>query len=60
MALGMNFRNCVSLLAPVPGLLVYLGIDVKLGQEGLDIILVIDVQKASLEVLSEGQILVAI
>ena len=49
----MYVDNCGSICAPVPGLLVSLGIDVELGQEGLDIILVLDVQKARIEVLSE-------
>ena len=56
----MHFDNCGSLLAPVPGLLFYLGIDVELGQEGSDITLVIDGQKTRLELLSESQLLVAV
>ena len=52
MNLGMHFDNCGSLCAPVPGLLVSLGIYVELGQEVLDITLVIDGHKASLEVIS--------
>ena len=60
MELGINFNNCGSLHAPVPGLPIYLDIDVEFGQEGLDITLVIGGQKASLEVLSEGQLLVSI
>ena len=58
MALGIHFENCGDLRAHVPGLLFYLGIDVELGQEGLDITLVLDGQKSTPEVLSEGQILV--
>ena len=54
----MNFGNCGSLRAPVLGLLVSLGMDVELGQEGLDIALVLDEQKDVLEVLSEDQLLV--
>ena len=42
MALGMNFDSFGSLCAHVPGLLVSLGIDVELGQEGLDIALILD------------------
>ena len=57
LALGMHFDNCGSLRAPVLGLLIYLGIDVELGQRGLDKILVRDGHKSSLEVLSEGQLL---
>ena len=33
-ALGMQFENCGSLCAPVPGILISLGIDVELKQEG--------------------------
>ena len=54
----MKFVNCGSIYAPVPGLLVSLDIDVELVQEGLDITLVLDGHKASLEVLSEGQIII--
>ena len=43
----MHFDNFVSPCAPVPVLLVYLGIDVELGQEGLYITLVLDGKKAS-------------
>ena len=60
MALGMHIENCGSLRAPVLGLLVSLGIDVELGQEGLYINLVLDVQKTRLELFSEGQLLVAV
>ena len=56
----MYVDNCGSICAPVPGLLVSLGIDVELGQEGLDNNLVIYGQKSILEVLSEGQILVVV
>ena len=58
MDLGIHFDNCGSLRDPVMGLLSSLGIDDELGQENLDINLVLDVQKASIEVLREGQILV--
>ena len=53
-ALGIHFDNCGSLHAPAPGLLVYLCVYVGLGQEGLDITLVFDGQKARL-MLSEGE-----
>ena len=56
----MNFGNFGSLRAPILGLLVSLGIDVELGQEGLDIAFVLDEQKDVLEVLSEDQLLVAV
>ena len=51
MALGMHFDNCGSLRAPIPGLLVSLGIDVQLLQEGLYIALFLDVQNTIVEVL---------
>ena len=54
----MKFDNCGSLRAPVPVLLIYLGIDVELGQEGLDITLIHDGHKASLEGISKGQLIV--
>ena len=60
MALGMNFVNRGSIHSPVPGLLVSLGIDVELVREGLDITLVLDGNNSILEVLSEGQIIVAV
>ena len=50
-ALGMHFDNCGSLRAPIPGLLVSLGIDVQLLQEGLYIALFLDVQNTIVEVL---------
>ena len=59
-ALGMHFDNFGSLHAPFPSLMFSLGIDVELGQEVLDITLVLDVHKTSLEFLSEGQLLVAV
>ena len=58
--LGVHFENCDSLHAPVSSLLISLGIDVELVQEVLDIILVLGGQSSSLEVLSEGQIRVAV
>ena len=60
MALGVYYDNCVILHDPVPGLLVSQYIYVELVQEGLDIDLVLDGQKASLEVLSEDHIFVAV
>ena len=57
MALRMHFENCVSFRVPFLGLLVSMGIDVKLGQEGLDITLILDGQNTSIEVLSEDQLL---
>ena len=42
MALGVHFEIFGSLRAPVMGLLVSLDIDVELGQEGLDITLILD------------------
>ena len=56
--MGVHFEIFVSLCAPVPGLLVSLGIDIELGQKGLDIALILDGWKASLEVLGESQLLV--
>ena len=58
--LGIQFDKCSSIRSFVPGLLVSLGIDVELVQEGLDIALVLDGQNASSEVFSEGRILVAV
>ena len=56
----MYFNNWGSLCAPVPVLLVSLGIDVELVQEDLYITLVLGGQKASLEVISEGHIIVTV
>ena len=53
MALRMHFYNCISLRAPVPGLIVYLGIYVELIQEILNVTFVLDVQKSRLEVFNE-------
>ena len=58
--LDMNFDICGSIRAPVTGLIASIGIGVELVQDVLDITLVLDNQKASLEVLSEGQLLVDI
>ena len=48
MALGMKFGSFCSICAPVPGLLISLGIDIEMGQEGLGIALILDGYKASL------------
>ena len=58
MALEIHFENCVSIRAPVPGLLVTLAIDVELVKKGLGITLVLCGQKASLEILSDSQLIV--
>ena len=42
MALGMHFESFCSLCDPVLGLLISLGIDVELEQEGLDISFILD------------------
>ena len=60
MALGAHFDSLGSLCAPVPVLFVSLGINVELIQEFLDIALILDFYKASLEVLGEGRLLVAV
>ena len=60
MVLGMHFDSFGSLCVPVPGLLVYLGIDSGLVEEVLGITLILDVYNSSLEVLCEGHILVAV
>ena len=60
MAFGMHFDNCGSICDPVPGLLVSLGVYVEFLQEGLNINLVLYFQKTSLEVLSEGHLLVSV
>ena len=60
MNLGVHFDNFGSLYASVPGLLISLGMYVELGKKILEITLVLDGQKASFEVLSGGQILVAL
>ena len=52
-ALGINFDNCGTLCAPVPVLIVSLGIGVELVQEGVDTTLKLDNQEYRLEVLSE-------
>ena len=56
----MNFEYCDSLCDPVLGLLISLGIDVELVQGSLGTALVLDVQRTRLEVLGEGQLLVAV
>ena len=57
LALGMFFDNCGSLCAPVSGLIFSLGNGVESGQEVLYIYLVLDVHKASLELLSEVKLI---
>ena len=42
MALWENFDSFGSLCAPVPDLIIFMGIDVELGQEGLYIALILD------------------
>ena len=54
----MHFEHFGSLGAPVPGLLVSLGIHVELGKKGLDINLILDGHRTRIIVFSEGQILV--
>ena len=56
-ALGVHFEKCGSLRSPVPSLLFSLGFYVELVQEGLDITLVLDGQKAILEVPNEIQLI---
>ena len=51
MALGVKFDNCGSLRAPVPGVLISLGVYVELVQELLDITFFLSGHKAVLEVL---------
>ena len=60
MTLGIHFDSCGSLRDHFPGLLVSLGIQVELGKEGLDITLLLDGHKASLEFLGGVHILVDI
>ena len=60
MALGIQFDIFGYLCAPVLGLLVSLGVYFKLGQEGLDITLILDGYHASLEFLGKGQLFVAV
>ena len=60
MDLWIQFNSIGSLYAPVPGLLVYPCIDVELGEEVLDISLILYRYKASLEVFGEVQLLFAI
>ena len=60
MSLGTQFENFGVLRSPVPVLLVSLGMNVELGQKGLYIVLVLDGQNTSLEVLSEGHIIIAV
>ena len=59
-ALGMHFDSFGSICVPVPVLLVSMGIDVELGQEGLYIALILDGYKVSLEILGGGHLIVAV
>ena len=56
----MHVDNGGSLCAPVPGLLFPLGIYVELGQKLFVVTLVLDRNKAILEVLIEGRLFVAV
>ena len=58
MSMGMNLDCFGSIHAPVPGLITSLVIFVELGHEGLNITLVFDGLEASVEVLSQGQLLI--
>ena len=58
--LGMHFDSFGSLYDPVLGLIVYLGIDFELVQEGLEIALDLDDYKAIIALLGEGQLFVAV
>ena len=49
----MHFDRFGCLWAPVLGLLIYLGIYVELGQEGLHVILILDGHKADFKILGE-------
>ena len=60
MALGVRFDNFGCLRAPVLGLIISLIFGAELGQEVLDISLVFDGQKYSLEFLIEVHLLVAV
>ena len=60
MALGLHFGIYDSLCAPLTVLPFSLGFYVEMLHKGLDITLVPDGQKFSLEVLSEGKILVVV
>ena len=42
MALGIHFDSFGSICDPFTGLIVSLGVDVELGQKGLDIALILD------------------
>ena len=56
----MNFESFGSLCSSFLGLLISLGIDVELGQEILDITLLLNNHKSGLEFLIESPLLVAI
>ena len=50
-ALGVHFYRFGFICAPVPVIIVYLGIYVEVGQEGLRVILIIDVHEAGFKIL---------
>ena len=56
--MGMNLECFGSIHAPVPGLITSLVILVELGHEGLNITVVLDGLEASVEVLSQVQLLI--
>ena len=60
MDVRLRFDCWSSLHTPVMGILVSPGIKVELGDEGLEVILSLNVQYAILEVLSQVNIIVAI
>ena len=49
----MHFVRFGCLCAPVPCLLVYVGIGVELGKEGLHVILILDGHEAILKILGD-------
>ena len=51
MTMGIHFDSHGSIQAPVPGLLVYLGIYVELEQEGLNVALVLDAHEDGFKIL---------
>ena len=49
----MYFERFGCICYPVPGLLIYLGINVELGQEGFHVALILDGHDASFKILVE-------
>ena len=49
----MHFKRIGNLCAPFLGLLVSLGMDIELGQEGLHVVLILDVHEAGFSILGE-------